>query len=154
MTIWKQFKKIFQNLKNIKPTKLLKIISNHYQFNYQFCNAGKDNEKSHVKIAVNLVRQASFNLAAYNSRKNFNSLKDVNKHLDRITNLLNKRTYNGKIINNIFKKELSYMVKPTKINYIHYIHDTRKVDKYSTIKFAKKITIPLFFYQKMLGRKM
>ena len=40
-TIQKKYSRV---KKNIELTRLLKNISNHYEFDYQFCNAGKGNE--------------------------------------------------------------------------------------------------------------
>lgn len=113
-----------------KPTNDLLKISNYYQFDYRFANAGKGNEKGHVERSVEYVRRRSF---SFNDR--FESIAQANQYLLEKVDQLNKKASKGKTetIQELFEQEQKLFKKLPVSIYQTALISTRKLDKYNTI---------------------
>ncbi len=110
-----------KDIKDTTPTDLLVGMSEHYNYNVEFCNFYSGNEKGSVERSVEVIRSKVFG-----ARRDFDSLEEARDWLANKMITINKKYARD------FETELQHM-EPVKYPYIHSYARTYKVTKYATI---------------------
>lgn len=123
-----------------EPTEDLLKLSIYYGYKYRFCNTRRGNEKGHVEKSVEYVRRKVFS-----KKDEFETLEDANKHLEKILEKLNNKTYkyyDNKSPQDILKEEFPFLTKLMPSYDIARTTELR-VNKYSVVSIDEnKYSVP------------
>ncbi|MET3684212.1 hypothetical protein ABID56_002338 [Alkalibacillus flavidus] len=118
-----------------KPSRILKALSKHHNFNYRFCNVRKGNEKGHVEKTIGVIEDTIFS-----NRSSFSSLEEANHYLMEELMKLNHKEclYNRKTCIQRFKEEQK-VLRPLQSDFMYVEKDKRVVNKSSMIQFQNNL---------------
>ncbi|NCD07500.1 MAG: IS21 family transposase [Spirochaetia bacterium] len=127
-------------------------ISLYYGFTYRFCNVRKGNEKGHVERGIEFIRRKAFSL-----KTDFDSVGEVNEHLENILEKLNNKKRNW--LNNKSPKEVLEENRknliPLKPEYDISRRIESRVNKYSVVTIDQnKYSVPDYLVGKFVNVKI
>jgi len=125
-----------------EPAEALLQLATYYQFEYRFCNAGKGNEKGHVKRSVEYIRRKAFC-----RRDQFDSLEEANQWLITRCKELNDAYCS--------KEEADYLYALPSSPFDCCSIESCRVDKYATVTIgSNRYSVPDHLVGKMVNVKV
>ena len=129
--------------KEKKLTKLFSNLSSHYNFDIEFCNPRRPNEKGGVENGVKVIKSEllSYYTNSYNSIEELNTF--INSTCKRLNN--NKHYKKNDTCTNLMKHEVAFFKPLPKSHFNYFQVATRKVNNKGKISFKNnKYNLPSY----------